>query len=169
MMMSILRICSMLLITVCLSGSIILPTINAQSNALTPEHQATKQWWVQIDESVFDQPSLSKPISGEYDTYSLVIRNQGKTLHDVTVEAFRKDPQSSTQLELFTLPVGTVASGHNVVKHSDFPVSTKAEQIEIVITWREPDGKNQSVAGKGRKYKQSFVFHLKHAAKDTLL
>lgn len=169
--MTILRICCMLLITSCLSGSTIFPfpSIYAQSSALAPERHETKQWLVQIDEPIFDRSQLSKPQLGEYDTYSLVIRNQGKTLHDVTVEAFRKDPQTSTQLELFTLSVGTVTSGHNALNHSGFPVSVEADQVEIVISWHDLDRKNQGAKGKGRKYKQTFLFHVKHAAKDTLL
>jgi hypothetical protein len=126
-----------------------------QTQALTFEHlpknQTSKQWSVQVGEAELDKTSV-RPKKGVYDTYSFKVKNIGKNVDFVTVQAFRDEPNSKTKFALFSENKQSVMiekKGQEFV-FAVFPLSVKANQLEIVITWNEK--------GIDRDLKETFVF-----------
>ncbi|GIO25208.1 hypothetical protein J11TS1_37890 [Oceanobacillus sp. J11TS1] len=72
------------------------------------------------------------------------------------VEVYRDDPSTSYDIELFTATgdgdlVIEKNSEQPSIGHQNFPISTKATELKVIITWKsESDG--------SRKYKEEFTF-----------
>lgn len=69
------------------------------------------------------------------------------------VEAYRDDPKSSLDFELFTVDF-EIEKGKNVepsFQHQNFPLSTQAKQLKIIITWTKKDDSSRS-------FREEFVF-----------
>lgn len=116
-----------------------------------PKSQASKQWSVQVGEAEHTQDSV-KPKKGEYDTYSFNVKNIGKNVDSVTVQAFRNEPNSKTKYALVggaTEEVWLKQTGQEY-KFSVIPLWVKATELEIVVTWKEK--------GINRAVRETFVF-----------
>jgi hypothetical protein len=125
-----------------------------------PVTKSTEQWSVTMGEAILDEPGMLKSKRGIFDVYSVVVKNNGGTLHSVTVDVYRNEPNSSTQFGLFSNSSETSRSGERLLLHQNFPISFKANGIEVVVSWQDlstiaKDGKTKLA---GRKYKQSFTF-----------
>lgn len=73
---------------------------------------------------------------------------------------YRNEPNSLTKFGLFSNPLGIVKQGQSMLLHKNFPLSVKAKEVEIIVSWQDEsktarDGKTKL---EGRKYKQSFIF-----------
>ncbi|CEH31167.1 Uncharacterized protein BN1090_A2_03637 [Aneurinibacillus migulanus] len=126
----------------------------------TPVTKNTEQWSIRIGEARLDAPDMIKSKPGVFDVYSLEIKNNGHTLHNVTVEVYRDEPNSLTKFGLFSNPIGTIKQGQSILLHKNFPLSVKAKEVEVIVSWQDEsklarDGKTKL---EGRKYKQSFIF-----------
>lgn len=125
-----------------------------QAHALTfdhlPKSQTSKQWLVQVGEAKPDTDSV-KPQKGVLNTYSFYIKNISNTVDSVTVQAFRDEPNSQTKFALLgnEISAGILQKGHDF-NFSVFPLSVKANELEIVVTWKEK--------GIDRELKETFVF-----------
>lgn len=100
----------------------------------------------QLDKTSF------RPKKGVYDTYSFKVKNIGKKVDSVTVQAFRDEPNSKTKFALFSENKQSVRieqKGQEFV-FAVFPLAVKAKELEIVVTWKEN--------GIKRDLKETFVF-----------
>lgn len=125
-----------------------------QAHALTfdhlPKNQTSKQWLVQVGEAKPDKDSV-KPQKGVFDTYSFSVKNIGKNVDSVTVQAFRDEPTSQTKFALFSNEISAkILQKGQDFNFSVFPLSVTAKELEIVVTWKEK--------GIDRELKQAFVF-----------
>ncbi|OAB31219.1 hypothetical protein PMSD_18670 [Paenibacillus macquariensis subsp. defensor] len=135
--------------------------VEAQAIKLTdPYIKSTEQWSVQIDDPIFNEQGMAKPKPGIANTYSLLIKNTGETLHNVIIEGYRNDQGSPTKLGLFSTPIGSVYSGKEAFSHKNLPVTVKSNYLEIVISWQDNPVISKGQTIHGRKYKQTFAFRV---------
>ncbi|WP_339228672.1 hypothetical protein NSQ77_02600 [Oceanobacillus sp. FSL K6-2867] len=119
-----------------------------------PSSEKSNEW-----EIVIDKPKNNevKPKPGVYNIYSMAIKyigNEGIKIE--RVEMYRNDPSSSYDFELLTasgddLGVLEKNSDHPVISHQNFPISTEAAKLKVIVTWKK-EGKES------RKYKEEFIF-----------
>jgi hypothetical protein len=124
-----------------------------------PITKETGQWKVVLGDVEKYESKMAKPKKGVYDMYSLNVTNIGKRVYNVKIEGFRNEPNSVTKHGLFKLEVpkelrdvkdvSKYEHGHEFLQNN-FPVSVNANEIEVVITWKEDS--------KGRDYQQVFKF-----------
>ena len=126
-----------------------------QAHALTfnhlPTKQTSKQWSVEVGKAELDKTSV-RPKKGVYDLYSFKVKNIGKNVDSVTVQAFRDEPNTKTKFALFEENKQSVMiekKGKDFV-FAVFPLSVKATELEIVVTWQEN--------GIKRDLKETFLF-----------
>jgi hypothetical protein len=116
-----------------------------------PKTQTSKQWLVDVGEAELDKTSL-RPKKGVYNLYSFKVKNIGKNVDFVTVQAFRDEPNTNTKFALFSENKHSVRiekKGQDFV-FAVFPLSVKARELDIVVTWQEN--------GIKRDLKETFVF-----------
>ena len=130
-----------------------------QVKALTipklPMTETSKQWAVEVNNPDNDYPNLAQAKRGVYHTYSLNVKNVGKDVHDVKVQLFRNESNSNTKYGLLPTmesPELSQKDGHPL-HVSNFGLSEKATDLNIVITWKEK--------GEEREYQETFTFHQK--------
>lgn len=143
---------------ICIFMTIVCLTLysaNASAQVLeepVPYIKSTEQWSVQLSKSVSENLSNEKPKSDAYNEYSLLIRNTGEARNNVTVEAYRNEPNSHTKYGLWSSSIGHVQSGGIAFEHTNLPVGIMADTLLIDVMWEDSATKN------GRKFKQTFAF-----------
>ncbi|MDQ0878807.1 hypothetical protein QFZ77_007466 [Paenibacillus sp. V4I3] len=152
------KIICFMLVFFCLSFNLVNNVEAQKLKVPDPYIKSTEQWSVQIGNPILDEKDMAKPKSDIANMYSLVITNTGETLNNVIVEAYRNDPNSPTKYGLFSNPLGIVEHGKVAFQHKNFPVSVKADQVEIVISWEDSPTTKNGIKIQGRKYKQTFAF-----------
>ncbi|EJV62736.1 hypothetical protein [Bacillus cereus] len=133
----------------------------AYSPKSLPISQNSDQWQVNIDEVKRTSEKLLQPKKGVFQTYHFSVKNLGKSeVYNVQVEVFRNEPHTKTKYELFSLKESRLAGGKTGFEHANFPVSTKADKIEVIITWQEHPFLSMRNGQKfeSRKFKEHFVF-----------
>ncbi|EJQ43843.1 hypothetical protein IEE_03074 [Bacillus cereus BAG5X1-1] len=133
----------------------------AYSPKSLPISQNSDQWQVNIDEVKRTSEKLLQPKKGVFQTYHFSVRNLGKSeVYNVQVEVFRNEPHTKTKYELFSLKESRLAGGKTGFEHANFPVSTKADKIDVIITWQEHPFLSMRNGQKfeSRKFKEHFVF-----------
>ncbi|MEK4721271.1 hypothetical protein NST66_27605 [Priestia sp. FSL W8-0524] len=132
-------------------------SIEAKALALPelPTTETSKQWAVEVTNPDNDDPNLAQSKKGVYHTYSLNVKNVGKEVHDVKVQLFRNELNSNTKFGLLPTiePPQLNQKGGHPLHVSNFGLSEKATDLNIVITWKEK--------GEGREYQETFTFHQK--------
>ncbi|MFJ8413903.1 hypothetical protein ACQKNN_12490 [Bacillus paramycoides] len=126
-----------------------------------PVSQNSNQWQVNIDEVKKTGEKLLQPKKGVFQTYHFSVKNLGKSeVYNVQVEVFRNEPNTKTKYELFSLKESRLASGKTGFEHANFPVATKADKVEVIITWQEHPFRSMRNGQKveARKFKEHFVF-----------
>ncbi|OFD44862.1 hypothetical protein BWGOE4_21680 [Bacillus mycoides] len=126
-----------------------------------PISQNSDQWQVNIDEVKRTSEKLLQPKKGVFQTYHFSVKNLGKSeVYNVQVEVFRNEPHTKTKYELFSLKESRLAGGKTGFEHANFPVSTKADKIDVIITWQEHPFLSMRNGQKfeSRKFKEHFVF-----------
>ncbi|MED3971689.1 hypothetical protein P4658_28995 [Priestia megaterium] len=129
---------------------------NIKANALTfnqlPNTQKSDQWTVEIDKVKFNDSKAIKSKKGVYQMYSMAIKNTKNNASDVRIELFRDEENSN-------IKYGIVNSERETLNRDDkepfyfanFPLSEKAKELEVVITWKEE--------GSDRNYQERFTFN----------
>ncbi|MFD6510232.1 hypothetical protein [Bacillus sp. NPDC060175] len=133
----------------------------AYSPKSLPISQNSDQWQVNIDEVKKTSEKLLQPKKGVFQTYHFSVKNIGKSeVYNVQVEVFRNEPNTKTKYELFSLKESRLASGKTGFEHANFPVSTKADEVNVIITWQEHPFRSMRNGQKveARKFKEHFVF-----------
>jgi hypothetical protein len=133
--------------------TIIGPSFQAQALSFEqlPKNQESKQWTVHVGAAELDKTTV-RPKKGVYDLYSFKVKNIGKNVGSITVQAFRDEPNSKTKFALFSekiAPVRIEKNGQEIV-FAVFPLSVKSTELEIIVTWQDD--------GVIRDMKESFVF-----------
>ena len=139
--------------------SLIFGSVNA--NAYKPEKLPTSQssnhWKVEID-----KPDVKdmKEKEGEFNIYSIDVRNLGAQVYDATVEVYRDEPNTNTKYELITFKIPET---QNFFRHQNQPISVDSKTLEVVVTWKEEPYRVMKNGQKhpARKYKQTFLFEQK--------
>ncbi|MET1123296.1 hypothetical protein P5618_029560 (plasmid) [Priestia megaterium] len=129
---------------------------NIKANALTfnqlPNTQTSDQWNVEIDKVKFSDPRDIKPKKGVYQTYSITIKNTKNDVSDVRVELFRDEENSNIKYGIVNLEKETLnRNDKDPFCFANFPLSEKAKELEVVITWKEK--------GSDRNYQERFTFN----------
>ena len=119
-----------------------------------PSSKSSNEWEVVIDRPKSDDLE-SKP--DVYNIYSMNIEYIGnKDVKLERVEAFRDDPSLSYDIELFTVDCERDAKETNMniepsFRHQNFPISTKATNLKVIVTW------TKKVEG-SRSFRKEFIF-----------
>ncbi|AWD67328.1 MULTISPECIES: hypothetical protein [Priestia] len=126
-----------------------------KANALTfdqlPTTQKSGQWTVEIDKVKDSHPEDMKPKKGVYQTYGLTIQNTKNDATDVKVELFRDEENTTTKYGIVNTERETLSKNAEYpFQFANFPLSEKAKELEVVITWKEK--------GSDRNYQERFTF-----------
>ncbi|EOP40936.1 hypothetical protein [Bacillus cereus] len=133
----------------------------AYSPKSLPISQNSDQWQVNIDEVKRTSEKLLQPKKSVFQTYHFSVKNLGKSeVYNVQVEVFRNEPNTKTKYELFSLKESRLAGGKTGFEHANFPVSTKSDKVDVIITWQEHPFRSMRNGQKveSRKFKEHFVF-----------
>jgi hypothetical protein len=119
-----------------------------------PSSLSSKQWSVVIGKADSSETKNNKSKPNVFNVYSMDIKSIGKEdVNLVRIEAYRDEPNSSPEFELFTIDPGMKSLQPNF-HHANFPLSVKASKLKVVITWTK-----KSDNGKyPRKYREQFLF-----------
>ncbi|WP_088087985.1 hypothetical protein [Bacillus sp. OV166] len=95
-----------------------------------------------VGKAASNDPNLNKSTKPElYNVYSLDIKNIGdKDNKMVRVEAYRDEPNSTTQFELFTVDYEHDNLNPSF-QHQNFPLYTKATELKVIVTWTKKSEK----------------------------
>lgn len=118
-----------------------------------PSSETSDQW-----EVIVDKPKNNdvEPKPDTYNIYSMDVRYIGdEDIKLESVEAYRDDPNSSYDFELFTFTnEGDLEIDKDneqpLVSHQNFPLSIQATELKVIITWT---GEGED----SRKYREEFI------------
>ncbi|EPC8420898.1 hypothetical protein ACR3AO_003524 [Bacillus wiedmannii] len=133
----------------------------AYSPKSLPISQNSDQWKVNIDEPKNIDKNMLQAKEDEFKTYQFSVKNVGNSeVYNVQVEVFRNEPKTKTKYELFSRKESRLASGKTGFEHTNFPVVTKADEVDVIITWQEHPFRSMRNGQKveSRKFKEHFVF-----------
>ncbi|WP_074594792.1 hypothetical protein [Bacillus cereus] len=126
-----------------------------------PISQNSDQWQVNIDKPKKTNKNMLQAKKEEFQTYHFSVKNVGNSeVYNVNVEVFRNEPNKKTKYELFSLKESRLASGKTGFEHANLPVATKADEVDVIITWQEHPFRSMRNGQKveSRKFKEHFVF-----------
>lgn len=149
---------SFFLLLLCL---IVVNETYAYSPKSLPISQNSDQWQVNIDEPKNISKNMLQAKKDEFQTYQFSLKNVGNSeVYNVQVEVFRNEPKTKTKYELFSRKESRLASGKTAFRHANFPVATKADEVDVIITWQEHPFRSMRNGQKveSRKFKEHFVF-----------
>ncbi|HDR4884547.1 TPA: hypothetical protein QCR18_003809 [Bacillus cereus] len=133
----------------------------AYSPKSLPISQNSDQWQVNIDKPKKTNKNMLQAKKDEFQTYHFSVKNVGNSeVYNVNVEVFRNEPNKKTKYELFSLKESRLASGKTGFEHANLPVATKADEVDVIITWQEHpfQSMRNGQKVKSRKFKEHFVF-----------
>ncbi|SEI94627.1 hypothetical protein [Bacillus thuringiensis] len=133
----------------------------AYSPKSLPISQNSGQWLVNIDKPKKTNKNMLQAKKNEFQTYHFSVKNIGDSeVYNVNVEVFRNEPNKKTKYELFSLKESRLASGKTGFEHANLPVATKADEVDVIITWQEHPFRLMRNGQKveSRKFKEHFVF-----------
>ncbi|PGZ01440.1 hypothetical protein COE30_24305 [Bacillus cereus] len=133
----------------------------AYSPKFLPISQNSDQWRVNIAEPQKISKNMLQAKKDEFQTYQFSVTNVGENeVYNVQVEVFRNEPNMKTKYELFSLEESRLASGKTGFRHANFPVATKSNEVDVIITWQEHPFRSMRNGQKveSRKFKEHFVF-----------
>ncbi|MED2914785.1 hypothetical protein DN400_24335 [Bacillus sp. AR8-1] len=133
----------------------------AYSPKSLPISQNSDQWQVNIDKPKNTNKNMLQAKKDEFQTYHFSVKNVGNSeVYNVNVEVFRNEPNKKTKYELFSLKESRLASGKTGLEHANLPVATKADEVDVIITWQEHPFRSMRNGQKveSRKFKEHFVF-----------
>ncbi|MED3078134.1 hypothetical protein [Bacillus wiedmannii] len=133
----------------------------AYSPKSLPISQNSDQWKVNIDEPKNIDKNMLPAKEDEFKTYQFSVKNVGNSeVYNVQVEVFRNEPKTKTKYELFSRKESRLASGKTGFEHTNFPVATKSNEVDVIITWQEHPFRSMRNGQKveSRKFKEHFVF-----------
>lgn len=128
-------------------------SVSAASIKELPVTQTSSQWKVTLGKAETYNFEKEKDV---FNVYSIDIKNIGKKAYDLSFEVYRDEPNTKTMFGLSEV----TSLDQDFYHHTNQPVSVKAKQIEVIVTWREkPDELNKEKKIPARKFKESFIFY----------
>ncbi|PEY32234.1 hypothetical protein CN354_21585 [Bacillus cereus] len=127
-----------------------------QTSAFTftelPATSKSKQWYIEVDKA--KNPQISQSKEDMFRTYSLLIKNIGKDVSNVSVEIRHNNPKSKAAFKPFNKSDMSVSYRQTSFTQMKFPLYEDANSFDIVISWEE----NQfSYNGHPEKAEQQFT------------
>ncbi|PFJ09658.1 hypothetical protein COD67_05545 [Bacillus cereus] len=124
-----------------------------------PIASKSKQWYIEIDKSHSSNKQAIQPKQGVYDTYSLLVKNIGNDVSNVSVEILDNTPTSKATFTPTTSNV-SISKSHTSFDYIVFPLDFNSHNFKVVITWEEKNfSYNGHPVNEGKKMKQTFVFN----------
>ncbi|HDR8448852.1 hypothetical protein OB988_12995 [Bacillus cereus] len=124
-----------------------------------PIASKSKQWYVEIDKSHNPNKQAIQPKQGVFDTYSLLVKNIGHDVSNVSVEILNNNPTSKATFKPST-PNENISKSHTSFDYMVFPLDFNSHNFKVVITWEEKNfSYNGHPVNEGKKMKQTFVFN----------
>ncbi|CAM4142291.1 hypothetical protein CN575_03125 [Bacillus wiedmannii] len=124
-----------------------------------PIESKSKQWYIEIDKSHNANKQAAQPKKGGYDTYSLLIKNIGNDVSNVSVEILDNTPTSKAIFNPTTLH-NNVSKSQTSSDYIVFPLDFNSHNFKVVITWEEKNfSYNGHPVNEGKQMKQTFVFN----------
>ncbi|WP_439742166.1 hypothetical protein [Bacillus pseudomycoides] len=132
-----------------------------QTSAFTfaelPVTSKSKQWYIEVDKAKDPQALPSK--ADMFHTYSLLVKNIGKDVSNVSVEIRDNNPKSKASFKPFNMSDMSVSYSQTSFTHMNFPLYEDVNSFEIVINWEEKDFSYNGHPEKAEKqFTQTFVF-----------
>ncbi|WP_085994201.1 hypothetical protein [Oceanobacillus senegalensis] len=125
----------------------------ASSLEKLPSSEKSNQWEVVIDKPKSNEHT-PKP---DVNFYSMDIKYIGDEKVKIErVEAYRDDPNSSFDFEIFTVtPDLETEKDVKSVGHQNFPIFTQATKLKVIVTWTK-EGEDSSKYK--RNFREEFIF-----------
>ncbi|MBJ8115069.1 MULTISPECIES: hypothetical protein [Bacillus] len=124
-----------------------------------PISSQSKQWYIEIDKSHNSNKQAIQPKQGVFDTYSLLVKNIGHDVSNVSVEILDNHPTSKATVKP-TTPNRNVSKSHTGSDYMVFPLDFNSHNFKVVITWEEKNfSYNGHPVNESEKMKQTFVFN----------
>lgn len=124
-----------------------------------PIASKSKQWYIEIDKSHNSNKQAVQPKQGVYDTYSLLLKNIGNDVANVSVEILDNTPTSKVTFNP-TTSNNNVSKSHTSFDYMVFPLDFNSHNFKVVITWEEKIfSYNGHPVNESKKMKQTFVFN----------
>lgn len=124
-----------------------------------PIESKSKQWYIQIDKSHNSNKQAIQPKQGVFDTYSLLVKNIGHDVSNVSVEILDNNPTSKATVKP-TTPNINVSKSQTGSDYMVFPLDFNSHNFKVVITWEEKNfSYNGHPVNESEKMKQTFVFN----------
>jgi hypothetical protein len=117
-----------------------------------PKTSQTANWKVAL------LPSDDKGEKGKFDCYNLLITNKYEEAYNVKVEVFRDQPGTKTMYGLAPQMESEFVKKDKGFSFKNFPVYSKSNELEIVITWEDKPNIINGKKNSGRKYKETIFF-----------
>ncbi|MDJ1477406.1 hypothetical protein QBX67_19750 [Bacillus sp. LS15-K4] len=124
-----------------------------------PIASKSKQWYIEIDKSHNANKQVVQPKQGVYDTYSLLVKNIGNDVSNVSVEILDNIPTFKASFNPTTLH-NNVSKSQTSFDYMVFPLDFNSHNFKVVITWEENNfSYNGHPVNEGEQMKQTFVFN----------
>ncbi|MFS0881258.1 hypothetical protein CHH83_12175 [Bacillus sp. 7586-K] len=134
--------------------------LSTEANAQfkVPETKETDHWKIELLEPSKNE-ALAQAKKGKYEVYSLLVTNKGNEVYNVEVEAFRNGENDNKMYGLAPQFEHPHMQAGDTLQFSNFPVKTKTEKVEFVITWEDtPITLKDGTKVFGRKFKETISF-----------
>ncbi|PED09610.1 hypothetical protein [Bacillus pseudomycoides] len=133
-----------------------------QTSAFTftglPATSKSTQWYIKVDKT--KNPEIVQSKEDTFHTYSLLVKNIGKDVSNVSVEIRDNNPKSKASFKPFNKSDMSVSYSQTSFTHMNFPLYEDVNSFEIVINWEETSfSYNGHPERPEQKYTQTFVFH----------
>lgn len=133
-----------------------------QTSAFTfaelPVTSKSKQWYIKVDKAKNPQALQSK--EDTFHTYSLLVKNVGKDVSNVSVGIRHNNPKSKAAFKPFNKSDMSVSYSQTSFTKMKFPLYEDANSFDVVISWEENQFSYNGHPEKAEKqFTQTFVFH----------
>ncbi|MCM3677062.1 hypothetical protein M3699_25390 [Peribacillus simplex] len=123
----------------------------------TPIIKQSDQWKIEIKKG----KETTKTTKNVSEKYNVIITNIGKDLDNVEFNTYRNEPNTKTKYGLSIYDDQYKEFKHGqVFEFSNFPISSKSNELEFEISWHGKPQNENEIKRKGleRKYKETFTF-----------
>ncbi|CAI8747629.1 MULTISPECIES: hypothetical protein [Bacillus] len=123
-----------------------------------PATSKSTQWYIKVDKT--KNPEIVQSKEDTFHTYSLLVKNIGKDVSNVSVEIRDNNPKSKASFKPFNKSDMSVSYSQTSFTQMKFPLYEDANSFDIVISWEENQFSYNGHPEKAEKeFTQTFVFH----------
>ncbi|MBC6972474.1 hypothetical protein H9I32_08660 [Bacillus sp. Xin] len=133
-----------------------------QTSAFTftelPVTSKSKQWRIEVDQA--KEPQALQSTEDMYHTYSLLVKNIGKDVSNVSIEIRHNNPKSKAAFKPFNQSDMSVSYSQTSFSKMKFPLYKDANSFEVIISWEDSQfSYNGHPEKEAKQYSQIFFFH----------